>query len=529
MLQRSRPITILLIVLVILIAVLLWVQTLASTSMVIQEKVGNASIYFAADRDRLIFPGECVVVTWNLESIKEVYLNGRGRIGSGQQELCLLGEVPTLQVVFQDESSRDFQLPIQPLYEKLFNALLLLLLGGLISIIGYRLFGTSTLVVVLTILLLWPLMRVEVNQGSNMIDHIFFAQSAWDTQNFGAMPPHFLYHILLIGLHQLFPILNMENAGFIVIMICYAMSSFITYRLLRSWTGISNFSSRIDIIFCTVTIGLLYVNALALMIGADGTYIGAGYFNPNAYHSPTMIVMRPFVLLLFGESIWMMNAYGKLKIWHVVGIGVVTVLATLAKPSYSVVLLPALMVVLVYRFIRKRRIGSDYLLAIVFVAAGAVLFWQYRYLYDAQTHSAFVDGYSSIVPRIVFSPFELLTVWWSVGWEWIIPHLLLFIAFPLVVYIAYFRRARVDLALNLAWLSLGAGVAITYLLVEVPGQSNGNFTWSGQIALLILFTISAGFLLRQPFLDSRGRYSWQFVGCSLIFFAHVMSGLVKLY
>jgi hypothetical protein len=187
------------------------------------------------------------------------------------------------------------------------------------------------------------------------------------------------------------------------------------------------------------------------------------------------------------------------------------------------------MVVLVYRFIRNRRIGSDYLLAIVFVAAAAVLFWQYRYLYDAQAHSTFVDAYSSTVPRIVFSPFELLTVWWSVGWEWIIPHLLLFIAFPLAVYIAYFRRARADLALNLAWLSMGAGVAITYLLVEVPGQSNGNFTWSGQIALLILFTISAGFLLRQPFRDNRGRYSWQFVGCSLIFFAHVMSGLVKLY
>jgi len=528
MILRSRSITILLMVLAMVVAALVWFQTSGSESVIIQEQVGSASIYFAADRDRLVFPGECVVARWDVQSIKEVYLNGRGRVGSGQQEICLMGQLPTLRVVFLDDSSREFRLPVQRLYETPLNALLLLSLGLLVSVAAYRWLGAPAVAFFLTIVLLWPLMRVEVNQGSDMIDHLFFAQSAWDAQNFARLPPHFLYHILLIGLQQLFPVLNVENAGFIVIMTCYGVSSLVTYYLVRWRVGEPSPPSRRNLLFAVAAISLLFVNAITLD-SSSGSILRDGFINPNPYHSPTMIVMRPFALLLFGGIIWVMDSPEQVKIKHSIGLGIGTILGTLAKPSYTVALLPALMVVLVYRFIRRRRMGSDYRLALVFIAAVLVLIWQYRYLYDTQSASTFASGYTSGVPQIAFSPFELLTVWWGVPWAWIIPQLLLSIAFPLAVYAAYFRQAQADLALNLAWLSLVVGVFITYLLVEIPGQSNGNLTWSRQIALLILFTVSAGFLLRQPLRGSRWRDNWRFIACSLIFLAHVLNGLVKLY
>lgn len=47
----------------------------------IDENLDAASVHIAATTDRVIIPGQCVMVTWALEGIREVYLNGQGRSG----------------------------------------------------------------------------------------------------------------------------------------------------------------------------------------------------------------------------------------------------------------------------------------------------------------------------------------------------------------------------------------------------------------------------------------------------------------
>ena len=52
-------------------------------------------------------------------------------------------------------------------------------------------------------------------------------------------------------------------------------------------------------------------------------------------------------------------------------------------------------------------------------------------------------------------------------------------------------EARRDTMLNLAWLTFGFATLQTYLLAEAgPRFNDGNFAWSSQISLFVLFTVS---------------------------------------
>jgi hypothetical protein len=163
-----------------------------------------------------------------------------------------------------------------------------------------------------------------------------------------------------------------------------------------------------------------------------------------------------------------------------------------------------------------------------------VLGYQYASFYISGQASVYKSlAYSANQPvKILFAPFELLTVWWHVPPARIIPDLIASILFPALVYGVYFQQARRDLMLNLAWLTFIIGQSYTYLLVENVQPSSGNLTWSGQITLLILFVAAVGFVLRQNthWLSNaeRSRLDWRFGLCALVFLLHLASGLIML-
>jgi hypothetical protein len=65
------------------------------------------------------------------------------------------------------------------------------------------------------------------------------------------------------------------------------------------------------------------------------------------------------------------------------------------------------------------------------------------------------------------------------------------VLFPVVCYIAWGGQARRRFRLNLAWLTFAVGLGFTYLLAETQRTAHGNFLWSAQLALFVLFVESA--------------------------------------
>lgn len=95
---------------------LLWVYLILLPAPVIVDTVqSGGSVYFAANRSVILSPGDCVTLRWQVDQIRNVYLNGLAQIGSGESRMCISGEMPTLTVQFQDDSQHTYELGVRVL------------------------------------------------------------------------------------------------------------------------------------------------------------------------------------------------------------------------------------------------------------------------------------------------------------------------------------------------------------------------------------------------------------------------------
>jgi hypothetical protein len=100
--------------------------------------------------------------------------------------------------------------------------------------------------------------------------------------------------------------------------------------------------------------------------------------------------------------------------------------------------------------------------------------------------------------------------------------LVLSIVFPLVVGAAFARQAARDAPLRLAWLAFAAGAFYAYVLAETGERMiHGNFLWSGQAAVAVLFAASARFALAR---GAEGAARGRLAACAGAFLMHVASG-----
>lgn len=79
----------------------------------IQTIDGEAHIAFSATPTLLFLPGDCVDVRWQVDNIREVFINQSPVIGEGQQNLCIDPQhMPALRVKLQDGTLRNYTLAI---------------------------------------------------------------------------------------------------------------------------------------------------------------------------------------------------------------------------------------------------------------------------------------------------------------------------------------------------------------------------------------------------------------------------------
>jgi lysophospholipase L1-like esterase len=94
-----------------LILLALWLTSSSRSSLNVQT--GQAAVAFSADSGTVWLPGDCLIVRWHADGIREIYLNGQGIIGEGERRVCVDAQtMPTLRVKFLDGSQQDYNLPI---------------------------------------------------------------------------------------------------------------------------------------------------------------------------------------------------------------------------------------------------------------------------------------------------------------------------------------------------------------------------------------------------------------------------------
>jgi hypothetical protein len=398
-----------------------------------------------------------------------------------------------LRVEFQDGTVQEFILRVQRLYRERWLPALLIIGTITLTLAVYFLVNAPAAIAVFTILLTWSTLNFYVyNPGPVFADfpgHNRIIQGVLDGTR--PIPPHFVYHVLNMGLVRTVPTLPLPAANFIVMMAANVFTALAVYALLRSRGNHAPETSwKWSLLYLAIPL-LLYIGPINF--DKPFTMLSA-YVYPNTSYNPTVSVLKPFAIAAFTALVALLQPGTTRRRVIVAGMAVLIVFATLTKPSYTMPLLAVSGLVFAYSLIRPLPIKRWELIVGVMIPAVLVLGWQYLFTYGPQQSNLYNSDEKA---QILFAPFDLYLVYWEVAAQDIPIHLIVSVIFPVGVYLLYFNSARRDISLNIAWLVFLAGQALAYIFVEAPGYASGNMTWSGRIALFVLFVVTLEFLIRQ--------------------------------
>jgi hypothetical protein len=345
--------------------------------------------------------------------------------------------------------------------------------------------------------------------------HLQFAQKLEMT---GTIPvPHFLFHLVAIVAHS--AVMQFAGAGYyprghsvdmswliagvLVMLTIYGATFGLLDRYLRG-AGIGEDQSII------LSISLMVVSPIFILAPIDGRFY-FGYLAPTIYNIPTqpLLKMMTIAVFMFTPSI----AEKKASPVKLIAISLFIVLNGLSKPNFLIIMLPALAVLTTWRVARKKTINLPTIICMI-CSAALVLAWQYYF--------KFVNPDGRIYESsITFTtPFEV----WDHVTGFVPLKFVLSIVFPIYVIVAYWKSAISSIEMQYSWLLFTFGAIFSAFLAETgPQKYAGNFIWSGEVAVFVLFFVSTKFLFSRPRTTS---HSSRFKTAVVLLSIHVFCGII---
>ena len=320
--------------------------------------------------------------------------------------------------------------------------------------------------------------------------------------------PHPLYHLLVIVLHALLPHVGFGTAGLWVALATQSLLVLTVYAALRSGFGLGARPSPLAA--AAMALPLCLVAPVYLLTRARRQRY-FGYVYPNTFHSPTMILLRPFALGLFVACAAVLSD----RRAPAALLAALTLACGLAKPNYLICLFPALVLLA----IADRRPGARErwrALTLYVIVPGAALL---------ALQAWFTLATDRMRPsELAWAPLAVIRNYVPDSWPLIAAKLALSSLFPLSVLLAFPGELRREPGLRLAWLAFAIGVVYSYGFAELgPRLGEGNFLWCGQVTLFVLFVASARTLLGRTAAGPRD--ALRIAACAVVFLAQLASGL----
>ena len=186
------------------------------------------------------------------------------------------------------------------------------------------------------------------------------------------------------------------------------------------------------------------------------------------------------------------------------------VLSSLVKPNYVICLLPGLGLMVLLKLWRREKLQWWFMMLGVGIPAVVTLGWQYMIDYGAGAGGIF---FAPLVVKYYYSDALIIKFFFSM-------------LFPFLATRVYIRQAVKDDKTVLAWLCFIIGSFYAYFLSETSGGAitMGNFDWSAEATLFILFIIVALFWLER--LAEKRTWEKKDSALATAFGAHILSGVM---
>ena len=338
---------------------------------------------------------------------------------------------------------------------------------------------------ILGVIVFAPIIHYASRQRSDYTSHITHAAQMQRGEQTHISHPLFHAQVILYG--ALLPAVAPIDIGFLAGLTAIALLlPLLLHALRNSADGRIPDAALIFLALCLAVIA-------PLTIWADSKLL-IGYINPTVYHNPPQNLLRLFVIPVSLLALRIFHGRARpsvnQRLYILLLCGALLMLSTLAKPAYTIALLPGCCLFALWRAMRG--ISVDWALLIFGVCLPGTLILGLQFL------NSYIN--SAADSSIAFGFLTYMKLWLP---AWRIPaQLLLSIAFPLAVYALYWADARRDTYLNLSWVVFITAALWTYSFYEEGRRLwHGNFLWTGYIALFVLMFASLRFLLGR-YLDA---------------------------
>ena len=239
-------------------------------------------------------------------------------------------------------------------------------------------------------------------------------------------------------------------------------------------------------------------NTLQNLPGPPFRYLGV--FSPNPYHNTTYLAARGFSVISFFLFADILSFYEKENKWYhrkYMLFSVFLALTTLAKPSFTLVMVATAGIIMTWRLLKNRfhAVKAFFQLGIYFIPTFLVLLYQYGGMFhtDQDTESAIRIGF--------------LTAWSTASAN--VPRsILLAMAFPFAVLFFQLIQRKLPRILCFSWqFYLVALGTMLFLYEDNDRLFHLNFAWGYMYGLFFCHTASLIVLMKHTI--NRSQPLWQ--------------------
>lgn len=333
---------------------------------------------------------------------------------------------------------------------------------------------------------------LRLQSSSDLHTHLAYAQQLHSLSDL--ISPHFLFQLLVKAGYAIG--LSYESAAIWLLGGCYGgMAVLIGYEMYRRGIASSPLYTFV------LVMAVLLASHIFLPTLSSNLY--RGYFVPTAYHNPTQQLNKLFAVWIYFVYGWQFLRAQPASWSSVPILAALCVASAVAKPSFLIAFLPAAALYAVHDLVMRRWRQALMCLAGIGIPSALTLLWQTQF-----TESAGQSLELAFRPFVIFDAGETLY------------KLPVSLAFPLVVAAAAWWMQTTDASLRFIWTLTAVALFVTLCVVESGHRMmHGNFAWTGQTAVFLVYVESLLFLLAQP-QRAWARAAW------MVFGVHVVCGVV---
>jgi len=346
--------------------------------------------------------------------------------------------------------------------------------------------------------------KIMVNTFNDYPDHIAFSKAL---ETGADIPVHIaarpLWQLLVFSVRMILGISYEWSAVLVATAVAVVTGMIISAILMMTCPN------RKCLLSSVIFSALLSIAApIALFAALDNLHY-LGYIGVTTYHNPTINLLKPIALVNLVFAVLFIKSK-QTNLLLIVICALFTALSAFVKPNYLICLLPVLGLYTIYYYFTKQTINWKLIIFGFFLPGVLIMAGQ------------FLVAYAPGEPGIIFSPFSVMQ-YYS---DNLLAKFLLSIFFPLVITIFYHKIIQKDSVVILSWLCFIIGALYTYLFAEEGVRFiHGNFGWSGEITLFLLFVAVTRFWLMNYFENKENKI----INLIVVFVSlapHIVSGII---